>query len=147
MKYRIKPAALLAASFSLTSPLSAQSYNPALDLQQRETRISAAITIPLGHSSDRRQTAPRVEIITRSRAPDGFSPIIARAEEQRWQERRIGLTLDGSKALMINGRPMPAQDQQDGISTVAGIAIGVGVVALVSAALLLDGITDLGDDD
>ena len=121
------------AALSLTSGLAAQSINPALDQHQSETRIVGAITIPLGQSTDRRRTAPRVEIIARSRTADGILPTIVRVEEQRWQERRIGFTLDGSETLMVNGQPAYGPDEGANLDTGETILVGLGAIVLVGA--------------
>ena len=145
-------ASLATAILSGASGASAQSLNPALNPVEGETRIMAAITVPLGGSRDTARTAPRVEIISRNRTPDGILPLVARDEERRWQERRIGFTLDGSDQLMINGRRAIAADDEnrDGISTLGVIGIGVGALLIITVATLADGvdaIEDLTDPD
>ena len=133
--------AILALAHS--APLAAQSINPALDRQQSESRLSAAVTIPLGASPDIRRTAPRFEIIAATRIPDGTSPTIAANNNLQWQERRLGWTLDGSNHLMMNGRPLDMGPHRDGISTGTAVGIGLGVVALVAlTALALDDAQD-----
>lgn len=105
----------------------------------------AAVTIPLGHSRDDSLTAPRFELITRTRAPSSVLAVVARDEDRRWQERRIGFTLDGSDQFMINGRPLPVNDQRDGISTLGAVGIGVGVLLVVSAIVLVDELGNQSD--
>ncbi len=152
MHKTIKAALTVSLIAGAASAASAQSHNPALNPAEGETRIMAAITLPLGHSRDNASTAPRVELISRSRTPDGILPIVARDEERRWQERRIGFTLDGSDQLMINGRAMQWEDSEhrDGISTLGVVGIGVGVLLAVSVITFADGvdaIEDLTDPD
>ena len=132
-----------AAAAVCTASASAQSFNPVLDPHQGETRIVGAITIPLGQSTDQRRTAPRVELISRSRTPDGILPVIARDEERRWQERRIGFTLDGSDQMMINGRPLTAPDERVGLNTLETVGVVVGVIAVGSMVILATNTDDL----
>ncbi len=146
--------ATLAASLiaGAASAASAQSLNAALNPAEGETRIVAAITVPLGHSHGNTSTAPRVELISRSRVPDGILPVVIRDEERRWQERRIGFTLDGSDQVMINGRAIQlgGSEDRDGISTLGAVGIGLGVVLAVSIVTFADGvdaIEDLTDPD
>lgn len=140
-------AALVAATFA--SGASAQSINPALDPSQGDTRVLAAVTLPLGHASDRTATAPRFEIISRSRTSDGVLAVVARDEERRWQERRIGFTLDGSDQLMINGRAVrfayEGSESGDGISTLGAIGIGVGILLIGTIFVISDGVDALQD--
>ena len=127
------------------TPLAAQSINPALDRQQQsESRLSAAITIPLGASPDARRTAPRFEIIAATRIPDGTSPSPAANNNPHWQERRLGWTLDGSNQLMLNGQPHAKNDRRDGISTAAAVGIGLGAVLVLTFAFA-QGVEDTVD--
>lgn len=146
MKVGKTVAAGMAILALFTAPLHAQSYNPILDQQRGDTQVSAAITIPLGQSNDARRTAPRFEIITRSTRPDSILPIVARDDQRRWDERRIGITLDGSDALMLNGEPLPEPEHGDGVSTFGGIGIGVGVLVLAAGITALVWI-DRADED
>lgn len=123
------------------TPLAAQSINPALNGHQNEARVSLALTMPLGHAADKRRTAPRVELIARSTRPDGILPIVARDEDRRWQERRIGFTLDGSDTFTINGAPLTKTEHRDGISTVGWVAIGLGTL-VVATVLVADDLRD-----
>lgn len=133
------------ASIALSSGAAAQSINPSLDRQQGETQVVGAITVPLGASSDARRTAPRFEIIARSDSGGTTSPVVVRDHERDWQERRIGFTLDGSETLMLNGRPAAVGETRDGVSTFGAIAIGVGVLLVISAFTLADAVDDLND--
>lgn len=146
MKTAIR-AAVAATCLANAPQVAAQSINPAFDAHQSETRVSAAITIPLGHSRDTRTTAPRFELITRTRAPDDILAIVARDEERRWQERRIGFTLDGSDELMLNGRPMAHAHKSANLDTTETILVVVGgvlVVGIVGVYALADGLS--GDE-
>ncbi|MDJ0978233.1 MAG: hypothetical protein QNI87_06835 [Erythrobacter sp.] len=143
------PNRLLALSLiglGLSPPAAAQSF----DAFDRETRVSAAITIPLGESKDRRQTAPRFEIIARHRAPSQDLRLVARQDELRWQERRIGITLDGSETLMLNGRAVEGLDDQSNLDTVETVLVvsgGVLVASLIVFAIAIDDFTLFGDDE
>lgn len=134
-------------ALTLCAPLAAQSINPALDRGQRESQIVGAITVPLGQSNDARRVAPRFEIISRSRASDSIATVITRDNELRWQEHRVGFTIDGSDALMLNGRPLDAGERRDNISTLGAIAIGVGALLVASAFYLGDKIDDISSND
>jgi len=133
------------SAMALTGTAMAQSVHPALDRQAHETQIVGAISIPLGHTSDKRMTAPRIELINRSRTRNRLLPMVVRDETQRWNERRIGLSLDGNETLTLNGRPAPALENRNGINTVEGIAIGVGVIALGYAIAFAASIDDIAD--
>ena len=133
------------AAVLFASGATAQSINPALDRQQAETQIVGAITIPLGDSSDQRRTAPRFEIISRSRTADGNSPVIARDNDRRWQERRVGFTLDGSDTVMINGKPAYGPSDRADLNPVETVLVVVGisaVVAVVALAVHADNLSD-----
>ncbi|MEP3422330.1 MAG: hypothetical protein ABJN35_11390 [Erythrobacter sp.] len=152
MRQSIKAALIASLIAGGASGASAQSLNPSLNPGESETRILAAITVPLGHSRVRANTAPRVELISRSQTPDGVLPVVARDEQRRWQERRIGFTLDGSDQVMINGRAMQWEDgeNRDGISTLGAVGIGLGVLTaltIVVVADTTDAFTDLVDPD
>ncbi|WP_108789958.1 hypothetical protein [Erythrobacter sp. Alg231-14] len=152
MHTAIKTAFIASLMIGGASGASAQSLNPSLNPGESETRILAAITVPLGHARDRASTAPRVELISRSRATDGVLPVVARDEQRRWQERRIGFTLDGSDQLMINGRAMQWDDgeNRDGISTLGAVGIGLGLLTALSIAVITDSkdaLTDLVEPD
>ena len=148
MKGGWKNGLLALGALSLHAQATAQSINPALDPHQGETRVSAAITIPLGHASDRTRSAPRLEIVSRTRAPGSTLPIVARDDERRWRERRIGFTLDGNEQLMLNGKPLALAEDQQNLDTTETILVVVGGVVLaggIAFALWVDALTD--DDD
>lgn len=140
MHAAIKTAFIASLVIGGASGGSAQSINPSLNPGQGETRVVAAITIPLGHSRDRANTAPRVELISRSQTPDGVLPVVARDQQRRWQERRIGFTLDGTDQVMINGRAMQWDDTEnrDGISTLGAVGIGLGLLTALTIAVVAD---------
>ncbi len=149
MMQRYTATLAVAAMAFLASGAAAQSINPALDRNQSETQVVGAVTVPLGQSTDRQLTAPRFEIISRSRT-NGSDAIVERNEEPRWQERRIGPTLDGRETLMINGQPLASEDRGDGISTLGAVGIGFGVILALSIAVVADAddaIDDLIDPD
>jgi hypothetical protein len=110
----------------------AQSLNPALDRLERETQVMAAVTLPLGRSADKRETAPRFELLVRNRTPeatpDRQSSLIG---QLRWRESRIGFTLDEKPNLLVNGSLPPEGDRRDGVSTLGWVAIGAGAVVAI----------------
>lgn len=126
------------AALCLPASAAAQSYDPA----QTETQVAAAFTLPLGHSTERSRTAPRLELVTRTRLPDSGLEIAYRDSDRRWQERRMGLTLDGRQSLMLNGREMRAPDRQHGVST--GVLTAGGVVLALGIGTLI--VYDMIDD-
>ena len=129
---------------ALSSSAAAQSINPALDRQQGETQIVGAITVPLGSSPDERRTAPRFEIITRT---DGSaaSPLLARDNERQWQERRIGVTLDGSSTLMLNGQPLSRDGDKANLDTgevaliIGGVLLAAGIYTVIALDRIASG--------
>ena len=145
MKHSLSSMMAMCAVMALAMPAHAQSINPALDQQRVETQVSAAITIPLGASSDSRRTAPRFEIIARTSSPETVLPIIARDEANRWQERRIGFTLDGSDSLMINGRPVEMQTDAANLNTGETILVVGGVIVLALAIAFAASIDDIAE--
>lgn len=145
MKHSLSSMMAMCAVMALAMPAHAQSINPALDQQRVETQVSAAITIPLGASSDSRRTAPRFEIIARTSSPETVLPIIARDEANRWQERRIGFTLDGSDSLMINGRPVEMQTDTANLNTGETILVVGGVIVLALAIAFAASIDDIAE--
>jgi hypothetical protein len=145
MTFKMKAAAAGVLAASMASPTAAQSINPSLDPYQGETHVVAALTIPLGHSLDKRHVAPRAEIIARSRLPASTPEVVARDDERRWQERRVGFTLGGQTALLINGQPVHKDNHRDGVSTLGAIGIGVGVVLVGSIILFAIEADDIGE--
>ncbi len=138
-------AALLTIAGMMPATGLAQSINPALDRAQGETQVAAAITIPLGHSADRTQTAPRVELITRSRTASDELDFTFRNDQTQWQERRLGFTLDGSDRFMINGQPLAAPDTKNNLNTGETFLVIGGVIlvgAVIGAAAWYDAVNN-----
>lgn len=131
------------ACSALALPASAQSVNPALDPHQGETRLSAALTIPLGQSTDARRNVPRFEIVSQSRTPESMLPTVSRAEKLRWRERRIGFTLDGSDQFLINGRPIAEPEASNNLNTLETVGIVGGAILLGSIVILATNTDDL----
>lgn len=145
MSKNFRSATFALIALSVTGSASAQSLNPLLDAHEGESRISAAITLPLGKSADSRRTAPRFEIVSQRRMPGGLLPVVARDEHRRWQERRIGFTLDGSNQLMINGRPTQSFDQRRNLNTLETIGVVAGIFLVVSTIVVIEGFDDFGE--
>jgi hypothetical protein len=130
--------AVLAASAVLITLPEAAAAQVAFDpwsQQQGEAQAQIAFTVPLGHSRRAEDTEPRVELMVRQRASSGEFAALRRADDARWDERRIGLSIGDNPRLMINGRSMAREERKDGVSDgvliAGGVVVALGVLALV----------------
>lgn len=142
-----KWACLTTALLATGSVASAQSINPALDAQEREVQVTAAFTVPLGTSMDRRETAPRFEIIARNRAPSSDIIVVAQNDDQRWRERRIGVTLDGRYALMMDGQPTQPDSDHAHLNTLETVLVAGGVLLVGFAIFVGASIDNISSND
>lgn len=123
----------------VTSPVAAQQSDfRASGPAHGEGRVTVGLVLPFG--GRKAQRAPQVEL--------RLARDVIRWDGQREstmggpiRESRIGLTLDGTERLMINGREQRVEDRQ-GVSTLGGVAIGVGVAVVVGGLLMLDALRD-----
>ena len=94
--------------------------------------------MPLGHSPHSDETAPRIELMVRQRAVSGEFAELRRAAEQRWNERRLGLSLGDNPRMMFSGRGIVREERKDGIQDGELIAGGTVVATVILSLLLLD---------
>lgn len=128
----------LAAMSMLTSPATAQhGVAQGSGLQRPEATVAVGITIPFG--GDRRSEPARVELrMTRDMVQaDGtrLSDVTGRT-----LRTSIGFALDRDleNRLLVNGRPMPGQDERKGISSAGWVAISVaGGASLIFGGLVI----------
>jgi hypothetical protein len=113
--------------------------------RQGEAQAQIAFTLPLGHSHRTEETAPRIELMVRQRAASNELAALHRADDERWQEQRLGLSLGESPRMMLNGRAIVREERKDGVSDGVWIAGGVVVTTLVLSLLFLDVDSTAGD--
>lgn len=130
--------ALLIAFYLSALPGLAQAQNSDFDRafarQGAEARVS--FTIPLGNSSDKTKTAPRVGFAVRNyeqTSTPSWDWMLADAAPFR--EVQLGLTLEDTPKLMMNDRILIGpEDEQANIGTAGKIGIGAVAVVLVAVA-------------
>jgi hypothetical protein len=125
----IAPALTLTAS----SVATAQSYSET-GYTRSESQIGLGLTIPFsrGKAVDRE---PRVELgVSRNRVD--YSGHRMRVREPM----RLALTLGPNQRLMMNGRviqgPLDDEGKRHKISTLGGVAIGVGAILVIGAVIV-----------
>jgi hypothetical protein len=138
-KSKMLAAGLVAMTFSQTAH--AQVARDSWGQQQGEAQAQIAFTVPLSHSPRAEETEPRIELMLRQRAASEEFAALRRADDARWNERRIGLSLGDTPRMMLNGRAVAREERKDGISDGVWIAGGV-VVALVVGAIVFYGELD-----
>lgn len=104
--------------------------------QWSEAQAQIAFTVPLGRSPRTAETEPRIELLLRQRPASGEFAALRRADDARWNERRIGVSLGDHRRMMLNGREIVREDRKDGVSDGVWIAGGVVVVSLLVGGLL-----------
>jgi hypothetical protein len=107
--------------------------------------VLIAFTVPLGHSPRAEETEPRIELMVRQRAASGEFAALRRADDARWNERRIGFSLGNDPHLMLNGREIIREERKDGVSDGVWIAGGVTVALLISGLLFWDALEDASE--
>ncbi|MEP3226532.1 MAG: hypothetical protein ABJO01_11195 [Parasphingorhabdus sp.] len=149
----IKTKIIIAAAMTATmaAPLLAQDGIRALNgYGQNETRTMLSLSVPFG--GQREEAMPRIELNIQningqsSLAPSTYVTSFDRIRS----ENTIGFRLNNEPTLMLNGRPFKPVDNQQNLSTGAGIALGLGLLAgaiLVATAETADEISDLVDPD
>lgn len=139
MSLKIIITPLIAAQLALL-PTAAQAqssdFNHPFARQGSEARMS--FTIPLGHSSDKTKTAPRLNLGVRHYTqPSPSSLDWMLADPHAFKDVRIGLTLEDTPKLMMNGQVLAlSEEEQANIGTAGKIGLGVAAVALVGAAVI-----------
>lgn len=140
MKHIITAASLVAVV--LSQPAQAQVAADPWNQQQGEAQAQIAFTVPLGHSPRAEETEPRIELMVRQRAAAGEFAALRRADDARWNERRIGLSLGDDPQVMLNGREIIREERKDGVSDGVWIAGGVVVALVVGGLLFWDAVED-----
>lgn len=133
-------------------PLAAQAQSSEFDRgfmpQGAEARIS--FTIPLGNSSDKTKTAPRLNFGVRHYVePSRASTDWMRADRNDYREVNLGFTFEETPQLMLNDQLLMHLDsEQANISTPGKIGLGVGAVVLVGVAVVavIYASTDFAED-
>ena len=139
MNFKTTIATLIACQFALLPSLAqAQSseFDRAFAPQAAEARLS--FTIPLGNSSQKSKTAPRLNLGVRNYAQaSSASTDWMRVDRQDYRDVSLGFTLEERPKLMMNEQVLwRPEDEQANIGTAGKIGLGVGAVILVGVAVL-----------
>ena len=151
MNFKTTIATLIACQFALLPSL-AQAQSPEFDRafarQGAEARVS--FTIPLGNSSQKSKTAPRLNLGVRNYAQaSSASTDWMRVDRQDYRDVSLGFTLEETPKLMMNDQVLLLPDnQQANIGTAGKIGLGVGAVVLVGVAVVvvIFATTDFAED-
>ena len=128
--------ALQLTAFPLTAQAQSSEFDRAFARQGAEARVS--FTIPLGHSSEKSKTAPRLNLGVRNYAQaSSASTDWMRSDRQDYRDMSLGFTLEATPKLMMNEQVLwRPEDEQANIGTAGKIGLGVGAVVLVGVAVL-----------
>ena len=128
--------ALQLTAFPLTAQAQSSEFDRAFARQGAEARVS--FTIPLGHSSEKSKTAPRLNLGVRNYAQaSSASTDWMRSDRQDYRDMSLGFTLEAMPKLMMNEQVLwRPEDEQANIGTAGKIGLGVGAVVLVGVAVL-----------
>ena len=128
--------ALQLTAFPLTAQAQSSEFDRAFARQGAEARVS--FTIPLGNSSQKSKTAPRLNLGVRNYAQaSSASTDWMRVDRQDYRDVSLGLTLEERPKLMMNEQVLwRPEDEQANIGTAGKIGLGVGAVVLVGVAVL-----------
>ena len=151
MNFKTTIATLIACQFALLPSLAqAQSseFDRAFAPQAAEARLS--FTIPLGNSSQKSKTVPRLGFAVRN-YEQSVSPSRdwMLADPKPFRETQLGFTLEETPKLMMNDQVLLLPDnQQANIGTAGKIGLGVGAVVLVGVAVVvvIFATTDFAED-
>lgn len=107
-------------------------------LQRSEAVIGVGLTIPFGGSEKQKQPA-RIDLQwTRDTMQADGSRLSVQTGRAFRGSLGIALDRDLDNRLMINGRPLPKQEQRSGVSTAGWVGIAVvGGAALIFGGLVL----------
>ena len=130
-------------------------FNPASEFnrtaapQGAEARVK--FSIPLGRSTNRAKTKPRLDFVVRNYATSSSQVSDwMTADRDRYTEARLGFTLEKKPKLMLNNQILhfTPQHEQTNIGTAGKIGLGVGAVALVGVAVVvvIYATTDFAED-
>ena len=140
--------ALQLTAFPLTAQAQSSEFDRAFARQGAEARVS--FTIPLGHSSEKSKTAPRLNLGVRNYAQaSSASTDWMRVDRQDYRDVSLGFTLEETPKLMMNDQVLLLPDnQQANIGTAGKIGLGVGAVVLVGVAVVvvIFATTDFAED-
>ena len=128
--------ALQLTAFPLTAQAQSSEFDRAFARQGAEARVN--FTIPLGHSSKKSKTAPRLNLGVRNYAQaSSASTDWMRVDRQDYRDVSLGFTLEATPKLMMNEQVLwRPEDEQANIGTAGKIGLGVGAVVLVGVAVL-----------
>ena len=128
--------ALQLTAFPLTAVEQSSEFERAFARQGAEARVS--FTIPLGNSSQKSKTAPRLNLGVRNYAQaSSASTDWMRVDRQDYRDVSLGFTLEERPKLMMNEQVLwRPEDEQANIGTAGKIGLGVGAVVLVGVAVL-----------
>ena len=128
--------ALQLTAFPLTAQAQSSEFDRAFARQGAEARVS--FTIPLGNSSQKSKTAPRLNLGVRNYAQaSSASTDWMRVDRQDYRDVSLGFTLEERPKLMMNEQVLwRPEDEQANIGTAGKIGLGVGAVVLVGVAVL-----------
>ena len=128
--------ALQLTAFPLTAQAQSSEFDRAFARQGAEARVS--FTIPLGNSSQKSKTAPRLNLGVRNYAQaSSASTDWMRSDRQDYRDVSLGFTLEATPKLMMNEQVLwRPEDEQANIGTAGKIGLGVGAVILVGVAVL-----------
>lgn len=163
----LKNFGLLAAGTALwVQGASAQSLRDFQHDSVTDTRASAAITIPLGARGGSSEAKPRFDLTLATQQIGGSQSVTplrldTNVQRQALREAKVSLTIEHNPRLLLNDQRVATfgprltadEDDQDGgggLSTGAGIAIGLGILggAFLWAGLeTADELNDLVDED
>ena len=140
--------ALQLTAFPLTAQAQSSEFDRAFARQGAEARVS--FTIPLGNSSQKSKTAPRLNLGVRNYAQaSSASTDWMRVDRQDYRDVSLGFTLEETPKLMMNDQVLLLPDnQQANIGTAGKIGLGVGAVVLVGVAVVvvIFATTDFAED-
>lgn len=127
--------ALQLTAFPLTAQAQSSEFDRAFARQGAEARVS--FTIPLGNSSQKSKTAPRLNLGVRNYAQaSSASTDWMRVDRQDYRDVSLGFTLEETPKLIMNDQILILnEDEQANIGTAGKIGIGAVAVVLVVAAV------------
>lgn len=124
---------------------SAQSYHPSTDYGANDLRAGASIVIPFGGDKKKTNTKPRVEFSFQQSTVqqdkikldfNRYSLQAAPITNPNSIGGRIGFTLDQNPKMLVNGKSYRIDDDQNNISTLGKVGIGVAAAAVTYAIVI-----------
>lgn len=135
-KIGLSACALQCAFLPMVVHAQSSDFDRAFIRQGAEARVS--FTIPLGHSSDKLKTAPRLNLGVRNYTQSSSSSTDWMfSDRQSYRDVNLGLTLEATPKLMMNDQLLVlANDEQANIGTAGKIGLGVAAVVVLGVAVL-----------